>query len=48
VTLAVSADPSDGLHLSPAGYQVLFDEVIAVIQASLPELINETLPMRLP
>lgn len=40
--------PSDGLHLSPAGYQVLFDEIVAVIQASLPDFVNESLPMRLP
>jgi len=27
---------------------VLFDEVVAVIQASYPELVNESLAMRMP
>ena len=33
-----------GLHLSPAGYQLAFDELMRVIKHSCPELVPEKIP----
>lgn len=39
---------TDGLHLTPKGYQILYDEYKAVIRKNWPELLPENLEMRLP
>ena len=40
--------PSDGLHLTSAGYKVLFDDLTALVTRTWPELEPETILMRLP
>jgi hypothetical protein len=37
-----------GLHLSPAGYKVLYDEYTKVVTEQVPELSPGNLPFRLP
>lgn len=37
-----------GLHLSPAGYRVLYDEFCKVLAEKLPELLPENIDYRLP
>jgi len=37
-----------GLHLSPAGYEVLFQEVMKLIAQKWPDQMPEMLPMVLP
>lgn len=39
---------SDGLHFTPAGYQLVFEELVALIASNLPELRPENLPMVFP
>jgi len=39
---------SDGLHLTPAGYQILYSALMAVIKTKYPELDPETMPMVFP
>ncbi|KAL1588587.1 hypothetical protein WHR41_02380 [Cladosporium halotolerans] len=39
---------SDGLHLSPEGYKVLFEELMETVKTYCPELLPENLPMVLP
>ncbi|KAG9003922.1 hypothetical protein FRB94_002767 [Tulasnella sp. JGI-2019a] len=39
---------SDGLHLTTAGYTILYDRLIETIAASYPELNHEGLPMVYP
>jgi len=38
----------DGLHLTAAGYAILFDELMRTIQTSYPELYPEAVPMQFP
>ncbi|EGP89416.1 unnamed protein product [Zymoseptoria tritici ST99CH_3D1] len=38
----------DGLHLSPAGYRVLFDELMSLIGQEYPEEMPDKLPFVLP
>lgn len=37
-----------GLHLMPAGYRIIYDEVLKVIRANWPEQAPENLPMVFP
>lgn len=39
---------SDGLHLTAKGYEVIFNEILKIIDEHWPELKPENLPMRLP
>lgn len=39
---------SSGLHLTGAGYQIVYEELTEVIRSQVPELVPETLPMILP
>lgn len=39
---------TDGLHLMPAGYRVVYDEVLKVIRTNWPEQAPENLPMVFP
>ncbi|KAF2862336.1 GDSL Lipase/Acylhydrolase, partial [Piedraia hortae CBS 480.64] len=39
---------NDGLHLSGAGNKVVFDELMALIEAKFPDLMPEKLPMAQP
>ncbi|KAJ5212452.1 uncharacterized protein N7498_004098, partial [Penicillium cinerascens] len=39
---------TDGLHLAPAGYRIVYDEVLEVIRTSWPEQDPEKLPMVFP
>ncbi|KAG8876031.1 hypothetical protein FRB98_007503 [Tulasnella sp. 332] len=39
---------SDGLHLTVAGYAILYDKLVETIASSYPELNHETLPMVYP
>jgi lysophospholipase L1-like esterase len=38
----------DGLHFTPEGYHLMFDELVQVIQQKLPEHVPEKLPMIFP
>ncbi|CDM27082.1 hypothetical protein DTO013E5_4267 [Penicillium roqueforti] len=38
----------DGLHLSPAGNRIVYDEIMKVIQANWPDQTPEALPMVFP
>ncbi|PVI05609.1 SGNH hydrolase [Periconia macrospinosa] len=38
----------DGLHFNPAGYDILFDELIKVIGKNWPDLLPENIPTVLP
>jgi lysophospholipase L1-like esterase len=42
------AHTDSGLHFTPAGYDVLFDEVTKVIANNWPDQLPESLPMVLP
>lgn len=37
-----------GLHLTPAGYRIVYDEVIKVIEANWPDQMPDNLPMVFP
>ncbi|OJJ50564.1 hypothetical protein ASPZODRAFT_126449 [Penicilliopsis zonata CBS 506.65] len=39
---------TDGLHFTPAGYQIVYDEVMKTIRAHWPEQTPESLPMIYP
>ncbi|EEP75918.1 predicted protein [Uncinocarpus reesii 1704] len=39
---------SDGLHLSPAGYKIMYQKTMEVIRAKYPEEAPENLPMLFP
>ncbi|KAG8889749.1 hypothetical protein FRB98_003041 [Tulasnella sp. 332] len=39
---------SDGLHLKPAGYEIIFQALMGVIRKAHPELAPENLPMAFP
>ncbi|KAJ5132017.1 Esterase SGNH hydrolase-type subgroup [Penicillium atrosanguineum] len=39
---------TDGLHLMPAGYRIVYDEVLKVIRANWPEQAPENLPLVFP
>ncbi len=39
---------SDGLHFTPAAYKLVFDELVKVIQAKLPEEVPDRLPSVFP
>jgi len=39
---------SDGLHLSPAGYEIVFHALMAVIRKKYPHVAPENLPMSYP
>lgn len=39
---------SDGLHLTAKGYEVIFNEIVKIVDEHWPELKPENLPMRLP
>jgi hypothetical protein len=37
-----------GLHLTPAGYRIVYDEVMKVIEANWPDQLPDNLPMVFP
>ncbi|KAG9012076.1 hypothetical protein FRB93_002219 [Tulasnella sp. JGI-2019a] len=39
---------SDGLHLKPAGYEIIFQALMGLIRKTHPELAPENLPMAYP
>jgi len=39
---------SDGLHLTTAGYTIIYDQLLATIKANFPELYQESIPMVFP
>ncbi|KAJ5045372.1 hypothetical protein NUH16_002189 [Penicillium rubens] len=39
---------TDGLHLTPAGNRIVYDEIMKVVQANWPDQTPETLPMVFP
>ncbi|KAJ5770560.1 uncharacterized protein N7511_002611 [Penicillium nucicola] len=39
---------TDGLHLTPAGYRIVYDEVMKVIEAHWPDQMPDNLPMVFP
>lgn len=44
LVLSAEADDSQGLHFNPQGYQVMYDEVMRVIQDQLPDQRPDKLP----
>lgn len=40
--------PAAGLHFTPAGYRMVYDEVMATIGKHWPDLLPENIPMALP
>ncbi|KAG8970868.1 hypothetical protein FRC03_000086 [Tulasnella sp. 419] len=39
---------SDGLHLKPAGYDIIFNAILKIIRQKYPHLAPENLPLALP
>ncbi|KAG0152191.1 hypothetical protein CROQUDRAFT_650270 [Cronartium quercuum f. sp. fusiforme G11] len=39
---------ADGLHLAPAGYQIVSNELLALLQAQRPDLLPHNLPQHFP
>ncbi|KAJ5295371.1 hypothetical protein PENANT_c001G06213 [Penicillium antarcticum] len=39
---------TDGLHLAPAGYRIVYDEVMKVIETNWPDQMPDNLPMVFP
>lgn len=39
---------SDGLHFTPKAYQLVFDELVKLIQEKLPDHVPESLPYIFP
>jgi hypothetical protein len=37
-----------GLHLAPAGYRIVYDEVMKAIEANWPDQLPDNLPMVFP
>lgn len=44
----IATDTKSGLHLSPAGYEILFQELMKVVGERWPDQSPEKLPMVLP
>jgi len=44
----IATDTTAGLHLSPAGYEILFQELMKVVGERWPDQSPDKLPMVLP